>query len=177
MAASTASSGESTGVSSSSDGVPRKKGLQGIGGDFVNMREEPAWEAVEGEDDRDPYSVPRERVKDRFYALAYNFAEQGTLTHQGVPKGNMEAARDWADKVWRGNCDRFDRLTKAFMEPGLTGKPKVVAMVHEPESYLAQLGVPQGDEGTAAAFYDFIVHRNRGRFEKMRSENVVSGNT
>lgn len=89
----------------------------------INIDKYPCWKPYPGENDDDPFSVPREIVKERWYCLLYEAAKQGGLEEHGVRKvdvdrGDMTSLRNLFDKTWGENCEKFEKL-KAEREHGL----------------------------------------------------------
>lgn len=89
----------------------RLPGAQGVRG--MGLEKYPCWKPYPGENDNDPFSVPREIVKERWYALLYEACKQDGLGKYGVRKDDMDGLRDLFDKTWSENCANFEKLKAA----------------------------------------------------------------
>lgn len=149
------------------DDAPRKKGVQGIKG--LGMDKEAAWEGQPGEDDRDPFSVPREVVRKRNVAMAVKLCSLGQLVQFGVPKENYEAARNWFDGIWAKSCADFGQLVKAFEASPELGRPAIIN-ANRGSDYLAKnFKVPQGNDQAAGEWFDWV----RARKLEREKQNAV----
>lgn len=96
----------------STNGTPEAQqqlpGAQGVRG--MGLHKYDCWKPYPGENDADPFSVPREIVKERWYALLYEACRQGGLEAHGVARDNMDGLRDLFDRTWAENCEKFEKL-------------------------------------------------------------------
>ncbi len=148
---------------------PDLKGIQSIGGGLFNLANVAAWKPEDGEDDRDPFSVDRAKVRERWYTMTYRMCEGGMMGAMGVPKGNMEAARTFADRSWQGNEELYSRLTGAFRLPEAEGRAAIMQMCEETDyPYKCAVADPKTKQplpgscvpGREMEWYDFVRARH-----------------
>lgn len=143
-------------------------GVQTIAG--LGMDNEPAWEAAVQEDDRDPFSVPRETVKARSYAVIIRMCRAGELKGAyGVEQNDFEGARDLFDTIWRKNSALFEQLEYAFHLPDADGKAMARTMATGKSDYLTRFGVNVRDPEDVANWYDWVKARHPDRFAKSKA--------
>ena len=91
----------------------RAAGIQGVGGLGLDKYE--CWKPYPGERDDDPFSVPREVVKERTYTMMFELGKRGQLQHEGIQaeplrRGDLTQLRDTFERIWRANCEKFERM-------------------------------------------------------------------
>ena len=125
-------------------------GLQTIGGLGLDQYE--CFKPYPGEDDNDPYSVPRDRVRDRFYVLVMKWCDIGGLAQYGVAQGNRDAAQEYFDRAWEVNSQTFRDVTRAALDPDESACRDALGRLAA-EGRLKTFKVAPGD---AAALEEFV---------------------
>lgn len=102
----------------------------------------------------DPFSVPRDLARERWYTMVLRIASEGQLEHYGVTKGNFAAARDFFATTWENNSRIFDKIVGAMKADGESGRAVFLEMGQRGE--LENYQVPRGDEGRSLACYEHL---------------------
>jgi hypothetical protein len=134
-----------------------KSGLQMIGG--LGLDQHKCFDVYPGENDKDPFSVPRDVTKDRQYVMIATLAMHGQLQNYGCvmsndKKANEEAIRNFFDTSWKENCRIYDKLVNVLQMPDRDGLSAFSAMAESGE--LANYGV-SNDTPNLADAYDHLV--------------------
>lgn len=120
----------------------------------MNLNQYDCFAPCPGEDDANPFSVPREIARDRWYALVVELSREGNLVSHGVPKDNPEAARNFFDQTWGENERVFRGIVSALDMPRDAGLTSLITMGRH--GSLRNYKVEPGDDRGAAALYDHL---------------------
>jgi hypothetical protein len=94
-----------------------RNGLLAVGFGGAGLGGHKCFERQPGEDDADPFSVPRGVVKDRAYVMCLIACERGMLQREGVPQGNRQAMQVYFDRMWETNSETYRAVLRAALDP------------------------------------------------------------
>lgn len=103
----------------------RREGDPTVTGEGFN---DPCYAPVEGEDDRNPFSIPREVVKARSRHRLFWICGTYGLPNYAIKKGDFQKARDLFDTVWAGSERRWNKLKAAFELPHDEARERVLEL-------------------------------------------------
>ncbi len=126
------------------------------------------FKPVPGERNDNPYSVPMEVARERYFLLCCTWADHGMIEHMGVPKENMEAARNFFEWTWRKAQERLQRLTAALLHRVEGDYAAVEDLCRKGE--LKTYGIRKMDLKIARAFFDHLWRLNEPMFLQMREK-------